>query len=315
MTDKHLLRLLLIEDNPDDAEMIKKELERMNGWTIEMVRVESEKTFREVLHSQTFDILICDYVLPSFSVERVVQILDDFGVDVPLILMSGRVREESLEQLFREGQIADFVSKNTMYKIRPALVRALNLAHDYESLLIAWARALELRDQETKGHSERVADLTVRLARQMGVSETEIIHIRRGALMHDVGKLGVPDHVLLKQGVLTEEEWILMMKHPQFGYEMLSGIHYLNRSLEIPLRHHEKWDGTGYPDGLRNYSIPFAARMFSVVDVYDALISDRPYRKAIPQSEALEHILAKSGTHFDPQVVRVFLSMFREESI
>jgi HD-GYP domain-containing protein (c-di-GMP phosphodiesterase class II) len=313
MTEKHLLRLLIIEDDPQDAELIRRELERINGWRVEMVRVDDEKTFREALHRQTFDLMICDFVLPAFSVDRVVEILDDFGIDIPLILMSGTVKEESIIHLFRKGRVLDFVHKDVMYKLRPALARALNLSKDYESILIAWARALELRDKETEGHSERVAELTVRLARQMGVSETEIIHIRRGALMHDVGKLGVPDEVLLKQGNLTEKEWILMMQHPQMGYDMLSGIQYLKRSLDIPLRHHERWDGTGYPDGLRNESIPFPARMFAVVDVFDALTSDRPYRQAIPQSEALAQIRDKSGIHFDPQVVRVFLSMFREE--
>jgi HD-GYP domain-containing protein (c-di-GMP phosphodiesterase class II) len=141
----------------------------------------------------------------------------------------------------------------------------------------------------------------------MGMSKDEIVHARRGALLHDMGKLGVPDAILFKPDKLTNEEWALMNQHPQFTYNMLSPIAYLRPALDIPYCHHEKWDGTGYPRGLKGEQIPLAARIFAVVDVYDALTSDRPYRKAWEETEALEYIRTQSGHHFDPEVVEIFL--------
>ncbi len=143
----------------------------------------------------------------------------------------------------------------------------------------------------------------------MGVSEEEIVHIRRGALLHDIGKMGIPDSILLKPGPLTDEEWVTMRKHPQHAYDMLSPIAYLNPALDIPYCHHEKWDGSGYPRGLAGPQIPLAARIFAVVDVWDALRSDRPYRARWPEEKVREHIRSLAGTHFDPQVAEVFLNM------
>jgi HD-GYP domain-containing protein (c-di-GMP phosphodiesterase class II) len=141
----------------------------------------------------------------------------------------------------------------------------------------------------------------------MNINDAEIVHIRRGALLHDMGKIGVPDDVLLKPGKLTDEEWAIMKKHPQYAYEMLSPISYLRPSLDIPYCHHEKWDGTGYPRGLKGKQIPLSARLFAVVDVWDALRSDRPYRKAWPEDKVLQHIQQNANTHFDPQAVDIFL--------
>jgi HD-GYP domain-containing protein (c-di-GMP phosphodiesterase class II) len=141
----------------------------------------------------------------------------------------------------------------------------------------------------------------------LGIPEADIVHIRHGALLHDMGKLGIPDRILLKPDKLTEEEWVIMRKHPVYAYEMLSSIDYLRPALEIPYCHHEKWDGSGYPRGLRAEQIPMAARIFSVIDVWDALTSDRPYRPAWDHQRVLEHIEKNSGSHFDPAIVRVFL--------
>jgi HD-GYP domain-containing protein (c-di-GMP phosphodiesterase class II)/putative methionine-R-sulfoxide reductase with GAF domain len=181
----------------------------------------------------------------------------------------------------------------------------LNLA--YDETIEGWSRALDLRDKETEGHTRRVTELTVRLARAMGIAEEQIIHIRRGALLHDIGKMGVPDRILLKEGPLTEEEQQIMRQHPQFAYDMLAPIQYLRPALDIPYCHHEKWDGTGYPRGLKGEEIPLSARIFAVADVYDALTSDRPYRKAWTKEQALEYVRQQSGSHFDPQVVDAFL--------
>ncbi len=184
------------------------------------------------------------------------------------------------------------------------------LADAYDATIEGWAMALDLRDKETKNHTKRVAEITVRLARQMGIDDSQLIHIRRGALLHDIGKLSVPDHVLFKPGSLTAEEQEIMHRHPQQAYEMLYPIEYLRPALDIPYCHHEKWDGTGYPRGLKGEEIPLAARIFAVADVFDALISERPYRKAWPYAQALNWIYEQAGKHFDPEVVGVFLSMF-----
>jgi putative nucleotidyltransferase with HDIG domain len=181
------------------------------------------------------------------------------------------------------------------------------LALAYDSTIEGWSKALELRDKETEGHTLRVAEMTLNLARAMGMNEAELVHIRRGALLHDIGKMGVPDSILLKSGPLTDEEWRIMRRHPAYAYEMLSPIAYLRPALDIPYCHHEKWDGTGYPRGLRGEAIPLAARIFAAVDVWDALRSDRPYRSALPVEKVREHIESLSGTHLDPKVVKVFL--------
>ncbi len=183
----------------------------------------------------------------------------------------------------------------------------LKLIQAYDNTIQGWSRALDLRDKETGHHSQRVTEMTVNMASVMGVSVEELGHIRRGAFLHDIGKMGVSDNILLKPGPLTDEEWVIMQRHPLYAFEMLSSIEYLRPALDIPYCHHEKWDGTGYPRGLKGDEIPLAARIFAVVDVYDALTSDRPYRKAWSSEKALEHIRQGSRGHFDPQVVELFL--------
>ncbi len=179
----------------------------------------------------------------------------------------------------------------------------------YDSTLEGWAKALEMRDSETEGHSQRVTETTLRLAAAMGVHESHWIHIRRGALLHDIGKMGIPDSILNKPAPLDEREWAVMRRHPVYAYDMLAPIDYLRQALDIPYCHHERWDGEGYPRGLRQEEIPLDARMFAVVDVWDALNSDRPYRKAWHTSDTLQYIQDQSGRHFDPRVVDTFLSL------
>jgi PAS domain S-box-containing protein len=185
------------------------------------------------------------------------------------------------------------------------------LAQAYDATIAGWSRALDMRDQETEGHSQRVTDLTLKLAQRIGLSSNELIPIRRGALLHDIGKMAIPDGVLLKPGKLNDEEWAIMRQHPFYAYAFLQPIAFLKPALDIPYCHHEKWDGTGYPRGLAGEQIPLAARLFSVVDVWDALTSDRPYRLKWPTDKALEYIQSLAGTHFDPQVVEVFLEMMK----
>jgi putative nucleotidyltransferase with HDIG domain len=166
-----------------------------------------------------------------------------------------------------------------------------------------------MRDKETEGHTQRVTILTERLARTMGVEGVDLVNITRGALLHDIGKMAIPDGILLKPGKLTDEERELIKQHPIYAYDMLKHIDFLLPAIDIPYCHHEKWDGTGYPRGLRADEIPFAARIFPIIDVWDALISDRPYRKGWSHQKVREHIRADSGKHFDPQVVDAFFAM------
>jgi putative nucleotidyltransferase with HDIG domain len=182
----------------------------------------------------------------------------------------------------------------------------------YDATIAGWSHAMDLRDKETEGHTQRVSELTLKLAERMGISQQEQVHIRRGALLHDIGKLGVPDQILLKPGKLTEEEWVIMRKHPTYALEMLMPIYYLRPALDIPYCHHEKWDGTGYPRGLKGEEIPLAARIFAVVDVWDALRSDRPYRDGWSPKKTRDYILAESGKHFEPKVVEIFMELLEE---
>jgi PAS domain S-box-containing protein len=180
----------------------------------------------------------------------------------------------------------------------------------YEFTLHGWAKALELRDGKTEGHTQRVTEMTVHLARAVGVEEDRIGDIRRGALLHDIGKLGIPDSILLKSGPLTEEEWHIMRQHPRYAYELLSAIPYLRSALDIPYHHHEHWDGSGYPNGLQGEAIPLPARLFAVVDEWDALRTDRPYRRAWPEDKVRRYLRQQAGKHFDPQIVQQFLQIF-----
>jgi PAS domain S-box-containing protein len=183
----------------------------------------------------------------------------------------------------------------------------LDLTLAYDATIKGWSHAMDLRDKETEGHTLRVTDMSMDLAASFGINQRELINNRRGALLHDVGKMGVPDAILLKPGPLTPDEWVIMKRHPTLAYEMLSPIPYLSSAIDIPYCHHEKWDGSGYPRGLQGLQIPLSARIFAIVDVWDALISDRPYRPAWTKEKALEYIESQAGKHFDPQVVETFV--------
>jgi PAS domain S-box-containing protein len=215
---------------------------------------------------------------------------------------------EFLESL--AGQAAIALDNATLLE---NLVRSnTDLAGAYEATLEGWSRALDLRDKETEGHTQRVTELTEKLARLAGVDDRELIHIRRGALLHDIGKMGIPDGILLKAGPLTEEEWEVMRRHPEYAYQLLSPISFLRPALDIPYSHHERWDGSGYPRGLSGEQIPLAARIFTVVDVYDALLSDRPYRPAWSREQVRTYIMERSGRDFDPHIVELFFYLVGE---
>jgi len=216
---------------------------------------------------------------------------------------------EFLETLATQTAIA--IDNHSMFHNLQQTNKNLQIA--YETTLEGWSAALDLRDKETEGHTLRVTELTLKLARNLGVAEHELLHIRRGALLHDIGKMGVPDRILQKPGKLTQEERQVIEQHPVYAYNLLLPIPYLQPALDIPYCHHEKWNGTGYPRQLKGEKIPFAARLFAVVDVYDALTSNRPYREGWSKHKTLEYIQGESGSHFDPNVVEAFVEMIMEE--
>ena len=223
-------------------------------------------------------------------------------------VLNGEPRHRRLVQLvkamIRLNTVERMENQSTQLKLMLKTLEA-----GYDATIEGWVKALDLRDRETEEHSIRVAHLTRDLAKFMGIDEAELTHIYRGALLHDIGKLGIPDSILQKAGALDDEERALINRHPEFAARMLAEVSYLNRAAEIPYAHHERWDGQGYPNGLAGEEIPLSARIFSVVDVYDALRFDRPYRKGWPEDRVMEHLREGAGTQFDPLVVDAFLNM------
>ena len=209
------------------------------------------------------------------------------------------------------GQAAIAIDNSTLFEDLQRSNTELMLA--YDATLEGWAKAMELRDRKTEGHLQRVIDMTLLLAKMIGVEDDQIQHIRRGALLHDIGKMGIPDSILLKSESLTPDEWEIMRQHPVYAYELLSPISYLRPALNIPYCHHEKWDGTGYPRGLKGEEIPLPARIFAVTDVWDALTSDRPYRPAWNTQDAFAYIAQKAGKFFDPDITEAFFRLVQEQ--
>ena len=211
------------------------------------------------------------------------------------------------------GQAAIAIDSGLMFKEVQRSNLELNLA--YDATIEGLSRALDLRDRRTEEHARRVSDATVGLAIRLGVGGFDLVHIRRGAILHDIGKVAIPDEILFKPGPLVEEEWEIMRQHPGIAVDLLAPVTYLAPALDIPHWHHEKWDGTGYPDHLSGNQIPFSARLFALVDVYDALISDRPYRSAWSKHDAVQYIESQSGKHFDPKIVPEFLDLIHMKNI
>lgn len=261
------------------------------------------------------------YILKPFE-ERELRILIEMALYKYQVEKELKQYRDHLEELVTE-RTTDLVRSNEQLqkeiserkRAESQLEQAnVKLTQAYDETLVGWARALELRDRETEGHSQRVTEMTVRLARVMGIDEDELVHVRRGALLHDIGKMAIPDSVLLNSQALTDEEQQIMHQHPLFAYQMLSPISYLAPALDIPYYHHERWDGTGYPKGLKGEQIPLTARIFAVVDVWDALSSDRSYRAAWSEEKVLAYIQEQAGTHFDPQVVGQFIKIIENQA-
>jgi putative two-component system response regulator len=320
--------VLIVDDEYIGRETLQSVLEG-EGYELEM----AENGMEAIEKAKKFlpDVILLDVMMPGMTGFEVCQRIrnDPEIAEIPIIVLTALDDRDSLLTALKAGA-DDFISKPfDRYELRARLlgITRLNryqkliqeraklqeanvqLLAAYEATIEGWSRAMDLRDQETEGHSQRVAELTVKLARAHGVSEAEIVHIRRGALLHDMGKIGIPDSILHKPASLTDQEWETMRKHPKFAYDMLGRIEYLHPALDIPYCHHEKWDGTGYPRRLKGEEIPLAARLFAVVDVWDALTSNRPYRKAWTEEAAVNYIREQSGKHFDPQVVELFFKV------
>jgi putative two-component system response regulator len=319
--------ILIVDDEYAGRETLQSVLEG-EGYELEMA--ENGMQAIEKAKKLLPDVILLDVMMPGMTGFEVCQRIrnDPQIAEIPIIILTALDDRESLLTALKAGA-DDFISKPfDRYELRARLLGITRLnryqkllqertklqeanAHllaAYEATIEGWSHALDLRDRETEGHSQRVTELTVKLAEALGMSEEEIMHLRRGALLHDMGKIGIPDAILHKPAALSDDEWTMMRKHPQFVYDMLYSVEYLRPALDIPYCHHEKWDGTGYPRGLKGEEIPMAARLFAVVDVWDALTSDRPYRPAWSEEQALTYIREQSGKHFDPQVVELFFS-------
>lgn len=313
MPDRPPLRLLVVEDNENDALLIVRELRK--DYAVEFMRVDTPEGFVLALAAQEWDVITCDYTMPHFSAPAALVLLRQSGVDLPFISVSGTIGEEAAVELMRAGA-ADYLMKDRLTRLSLAVQQAIEKAAQrrsekdaFRQALEGWARALELKDKETEGHSQRVMAMTVELARLLGIPEAELEQIGYGALLHDIGKIGVPDAILHKPGPLDEDEWKIMRMHPLWGCELLKPIAFLKEALEIPCDHHERWDGSGYPRGLKGEAIPLSARIFALSDLWDACTNDRPYRVAMSEDAALSVVRAERGKTLDPQVVDAFLTL------
>ena len=320
--------VLIVDDEYIGRETLQSVLEG-EGYELEMAEngVQAIEKAKQLLP----DVILLDVMMPGMTGFEVCQRIrsDPQIAEIPIIILTALDDRESLLNALKAGA-DDFISKPfDRYELRARLlgITRLNryqkllqeraklreanaqLLNAYEATIEGLSHALDLRDRETEGHSRRVTEVTIKLAQALSVDEEEITHIRRGALLHDIGKIGIPDSILHKPDKLTEEEWVIMRRHPQFAYEMLSHIEYLRPALAIPYNHHEKWDGTGYPRGLKGEEIAMSARLFAIADVWDALTSNRPYRSAWTKEQALTYIREQSGQHFDPSVVDLFFKV------
>ena len=326
--------ILVVDDEPSVNGYLRDMLESM-GYTV--ILAEDGVEALEKAATRDPDLVLLDVMMPNMDGFEVCRRLrrDPYMGDIPILMVTGLDDQESVLKGIEAGadnvmikpfnaahlqaHVRNVVRMNRYKRLLFEKERNLDLLNDldrshvklalaYDATLEGWVRALDLRDNETEGHTKRVTELTVRLARKAGVAEDHLVHVKRGALLHDIGKIGIPDAILCKTGALEPAERETMEQHPVYAYEMLSHIEYLKPALNIPYCHHEHWDGSGYPRGLAGEEIPLTARVFSVVDVRDALLYDRRYRKGWPAEKVDAHIAELAGTHFDPRVVEAYLA-------
>jgi putative two-component system response regulator len=320
----------------DDEAIVRKSMDALLKKSYQLIFAENgiEGMLLAIQHRP--DVILLDVMMPNLSgieVCKQIRAHKDLA-EIPILMITALTDRESrlegllagvddflvkpydaLELLARLQTITRLNRYRLMLEQRENLEKIqLELINSYHRTIEGWVMALDLRDRETEGHTQRVTKKAVQFAEYLGMDQDFIENARRGAILHDIGKLGVPDSILLKPGKLTPEEWQVMRLHPVYAYEWLKPIEYLKDSLDIPHYHHEKWDGSGYPDGLSGDQIPLPARIFAIIDVWDALGSDRPYRPAMPQDEILDYIKSETGRHFDPALVPSFIDMQLAES-
>lgn len=320
--------ILIVDDEPAGRHTLESILEGQ-GYQLEMAGNGSEALAKASQISP--DVILLDVMMPGMDGFEVCRRIrnDPALAEIPIIMLTALDDRQSLLDGLDSGA-DDYITKPyDRFELRARLLGITRLnryrklvddrvhieeAHSkllsaYEATIEGWSRAMDLRDKETEGHTQRVTTLTEKLAKLAGINDDDIVNMRRGSLLHDIGKMGVPDAILHKPDKLTDEEWNVMRQHPQYAYEMIQPIEYLRPSLDIPHYHHEKWDGSGYPSGLKGEEIPLSARIFAIIDVWDALTSDRPYRQAWDKQKALDYILEQKGKHFDPYIVDLFYKM------
>ncbi|NTU79972.1 MAG: response regulator [Chloroflexales bacterium] len=325
--------ILIVDDDEGSRELVVFALEG-NGYRLLVAETGADAL--ALARSHLPDLVLLDVMMPGMDGYEVCRSLRHTmrTAEMPIVMITALDDRESRLHGIEAGA-DDFLSKPVDRIELRARVRtitrlnryrrlledqarleaaAVELKMAYDSTLEGWARALELRDHETEGHSRRVTEMTVRLARTLGISEADLVHIRRGALLHDIGKIGIPDRILLKPGKLDADEWEEMKRHTIYARDLLMPVTFLHPAMDIPYCHHERWDGSGYPQGLSGEEIPIAARIFAVIDVWDAVTHDRPYHRARTPAETMELIRNDTGSHFDPCVVKAFLQMMEEAS-
>ncbi len=320
----------------DDEKIIRSTLEALLGTDYGLHFAENGIEGLALAIQTQPDIILLDVMMPKmngFEVCRQIR-ANKLLAEIPIIMITALDDRASRMEGLRAGA-DDFIAKpfdsmellaRTQTIIRLNRYRRIveqrnqleelhkELLTSYHKTIEGWSNALDLRDKETEGHTQRVTQKCVEFARAVGVGEEELEFVRMGGLLHDVGKLGVPDAILLKPGKLTDEEWKVMRMHPVYAYQWLAPITFLRNAVDIPYCHHEKWDGSGYPRGLRGEEIPLFARLFAIVDVWDALSSDRPYRAAMSKVEVIEYIRSQSDSHFDPKLVSAFMNLIQEKA-
>ena len=321
-------QILVIDDKLEDHEALKELLANL-PYDLHSAHGGVEGIARAATTHP--DVILLDVILPSldgFSVCALIRSHYALG-EIPVLMMSSHgdpaVRIAGLkagaddfilkpfDKFELIGRLQGVIRLNRYRLILEERRQLEELSEDagarYDRTTEGWSRVLDMREKETDFHTQRVTEMTLALAHAAGLDELTLKNVWRGALLHDIGMLGIPDSILKKPGHLTEDEWKIMHEHPLYAYRWLSNIEYLRPALDIPYCHHEKWDGSGYPRGLKGADIPLPARLFAIVDVWDALASDRPYRPAVSAAEARAYIESQSGKHFDPQVVQLFLGL------
>ena len=325
--------ILIVDDEISGLHTLESILD---GQGYQIVMAQSGPEALEKTRALLPDVILLDVMMPGMDGFEVCRSIrnDPLLAEIPIIMLTALDDRKSL-LIGLESGADDYITKpydryelrarllgiTRLNRYRKLLNERANLEEAHEKLLSAydatiegWSHAMDLRDKETEGHTLRVTELSEKLGKIMGIENEELVYMRRGSLLHDIGKLGVPDAILLKPDKLTDEEWVIMHQHPKYAYDMIQHIEYLRPALDIPYCHHEKWDGSGYPRGLKGNDIPLQARIFAIIDVWDALTSDRPYRPAWDRKKVLEYIKNQSGKHFDPHVVDQFIKMMELES-